>query len=219
MFETSKIYLRSKINSLIRRLNISKEPGEEDICVSIKEGEKIMDTFQGIQLTWQMMNRSPERYPPTHRSIELRFNQKYKEKVLRHYLPHVLERSKAMKAENKVLKLYSYGRQKWSSVNLDHPSTFETLAMDPRLKKERWMTWTVCEEKKLLPTIGKAWKRAHKGSPNSEFRNLLVSTANQSILVIEDIDCSKKIHNRQNEEYNNVCMPPMFGMKIQQVSL
>ncbi|KAL7241218.1 hypothetical protein ACSBR2_006774 [Camellia fascicularis] len=251
MFEASETYLRSKINRSIRRLNISKEPGEEDICVSIKEGEKIKDTFQGIQLTWQVMNRSPERYPPTHRSIELRFNQKYKEKVLRHYLPHVLERSKAMKAENKVLKLYSYGGENWSSVNLDHPSTFDTLAMDPALKKELMDDLDrFVKRRDFYRTIGKAWKRGYLlyGPPgtgkssliaamanhlkfhiydleltrvqcNSDFRNLLVSTANQSILVIEDIDCSKKIHNRQNEEYDNVCMPPMFGMQIKQVTL
>ncbi|GMP57672.1 hypothetical protein CsSME_00021656 [Camellia sinensis var. sinensis] len=234
MFEASEIYLRSKISRSIRRLNISKEPGQEDICVSIKEGEKIMDTFQGIQVTWQMMKPSH----PTHRSIELRFNQKYKEKVLRHYLPHVLERSKAMKAENKVLKLYSYGGQQWSSKEL----------MDDldRFVKRR----------DFYQTIGKVWKRGCLlyGPPgtgkssliaatanhlkfhiydleltrvqyNSEFRNLLVSTVNQSILVIEDIDCSKKFHNPQNEEYDNVCtppllgMPPMLGMQIKQVTL
>ncbi|KAI8021578.1 Protein HYPER-SENSITIVITY-RELATED 4 [Camellia lanceoleosa] len=139
-----------------------------------------------------------------------------------------------MKAENKVPKLYSNG-ETWRSVNLDHPSTFDTLAMDPTLKKELMDdSDRFVKRRDFYRTIGKAWKRGYLlyGPPstgksslitamanhlkfhiydleltrvqsNSEFRNLLVSTANQSILVIENIDCSKKFHNRKHEEYNN----------------
>ncbi|GMP57661.1 hypothetical protein CsSME_00021647 [Camellia sinensis var. sinensis] len=38
---------------------------------------------------------------------------------------------------------------------------------------------------------------------NSDFQQLLVSTGNQSILVIEDIDCSIKFQNRQDGVYKN----------------
>ncbi|KAL5760133.1 hypothetical protein ACOSQ2_018971 [Xanthoceras sorbifolium] len=37
---------------------------------------------------------------------------------------------------------------------------------------------------------------------NSELRRLLVSTANRSILVIEDIDCSLELQNRQHARYD-----------------
>ena len=36
---------------------------------------------------------------------------------------------------------------------------------------------------------------------NSSFRKSLTNTANRSIIVIEDIDCSIKFHNR--EKYDN----------------
>ena len=39
---------------------------------------------------------------------------------------------------------------------------------------------------------------------NSELRRLLVSTANRSILVIEDIDCSIELQNRENGADNNI---------------
>ncbi|GFS29812.1 P-loop nucleoside triphosphate hydrolase superfamily protein [Actinidia rufa] len=39
---------------------------------------------------------------------------------------------------------------------------------------------------------------------NSDLRSILVSTANRSILVIEDIDCSSDFQNRQAGGYNNV---------------
>jgi chaperone BCS1 len=38
---------------------------------------------------------------------------------------------------------------------------------------------------------------------NSELRRLLVSTANRSIVVIEDIDCSVELQNRQHGGYNH----------------
>ena len=38
---------------------------------------------------------------------------------------------------------------------------------------------------------------------NSELRTLLTSTQNRSILVIEDIDCSIKLKDRQDEEFDH----------------
>ncbi|XP_019078901.1 AAA-ATPase At3g50940-like [Vitis vinifera] len=67
---------------------------------------------------------------------------KYKEKVLSTYLPYVLEISDTIEEENRVVKLYSLGNFNedyngpWTSINVDHPSTFDTLAMEPMLKKE-----------------------------------------------------------------------------------
>ncbi|KAI8028469.1 AAA-ATPase [Camellia lanceoleosa] len=63
-----------------------------------------------------------------------------------------------MKEENKVVKLNScYGA--WDSINLNHPSTFDTLAMDPTLKNEviddldRFV-----KRKDFYRRVGKAWK-------------------------------------------------------------
>lgn len=169
------------------------------------------------------------------RSIELSFHKKYKDKVLSSYLPFVLEMSNTIKEEEKVLKLHPLGNYcDNQDINLDHPSTFDTLAMDPTLKKEiiddldRFV-----KRRKFYKRVGKAWKRGYLlyGPPgtgkssliaamanylkfhiydleltslkkNSELRRLLVSTANRSILVIEDIDCSTDFQNREAGGYN-----------------
>ena len=63
-------------------------------------------------------------------------------KVLNSYLSYVMERSVAIKEENKVVKLYTLGNLSGEcnrvrgSTDLDHPSTFETLAMDSKLKED-----------------------------------------------------------------------------------
>ncbi|KAK4357611.1 hypothetical protein RND71_023221 [Anisodus tanguticus] len=165
---------------------------------------------------------------------ELSFLKDYKEMVLNTYLPFVLERSKTIKEENKVIKLSPLGSYGGESVKLDHPSTFDTLAMDPELKYklmddlERFV-----RRRDYYRRVGKAWKRGYLlyGPPgtgkssliaamanylkfdiydmelssmrgNSDFRRMLVSTKNRSIIVIEDIDCTIDIQNRNDGAHN-----------------
>ncbi|KAM0970368.1 hypothetical protein COP2_018833 [Malus domestica] len=55
----------------------------------------------------------------------------------------MLARANAIKEEEKVVKLYSRhlcsyddgNNSTWGLINLEHPATFETMAMDPELKK------------------------------------------------------------------------------------
>jgi chaperone BCS1 len=152
------------------------------------------------------------------------------------YLKHVIKKSKETKEEKKSLKLFTLtpdrmsGRRGdvWQSVNLHHPATFDTLAMDMEGKRvimedlERFV-----KRREFYRRVGKAWKRGYLlfGPPgtgkssliaaianylkfdiydleltdlktNSELRNLLISTENKSVLVVEDIDCSIELQDR-----------------------
>ncbi|KAH6810189.1 hypothetical protein C2S51_023951, partial [Perilla frutescens var. frutescens] len=75
--------------------------------------------------------------------FELSFDNKFRDKVLNSYLPLILERAKVIRAEKKVVKLHtlacaaSYASSfVWDSINLEHPSTFQTLAMEPEMKQK-----------------------------------------------------------------------------------
>ncbi|XP_024164198.2 AAA-ATPase At3g50940 [Rosa chinensis] len=152
------------------------------------------------------------------------------------YLDYVVAKAKEIKNAEKVLRIYSRctsGSYKyWESTILEHPCTFETLAMDPTEKKmimddlDRFV-----RRKEFYKKVGKAWKRGYLlyGPPgtgkssliaamanylnyniydleltsisnNSDLRHSLLSTTNRSILIIEDIDCSLDIQNREKEE-------------------
>ncbi|KAL7241225.1 hypothetical protein ACSBR2_006781 [Camellia fascicularis] len=107
MFQASQIYLCAKICHSVERLKVSKALGEEVLRVTVDQGERIVDTYIGIRLTWQMIctekkKTSTDNEIVKYRSIELSFYKKYTKMVLSTYLPYDLERSKAMKEENKI---------------------------------------------------------------------------------------------------------------------
>ncbi|XP_043694086.1 uncharacterized protein LOC122644765 [Telopea speciosissima] len=237
VFDASEIYLRSKLilpdSSSMDRVKVAKTPRDKNILLGFEKDQEIIDFFHEIQLKWKLVYQEDKNSSsPVHfngkesRSFELIFDKKHKGTVLGSYLPHVVEESKALKEENKVLKLYNRGQ----SVNLEHPATFDKLAMDLELKRgliedlDRFV-----KRKEFYKRVGKAWKRGYLlyGPPgtgkssliaamanylnfdiydlelaglrsNSELRGLLVSTTNRSILVIEDIDCSIETEDRGN---------------------
>jgi chaperone BCS1 len=62
--------------------------------------------------------------------------------VLNSYLPHIVKEAKSMKQEKKTLKIFTMDYDNlycnladaWTPTNLDHPATFETLALDSEIK-------------------------------------------------------------------------------------
>ncbi|MCD9640869.1 hypothetical protein HAX54_026579 [Datura stramonium] len=202
VFEASKLYLGTIGSPSVQRVNISKAEGEKKFSINISKDEKLIDTFEGVEMIW-----------------ELKIVESQKTNCDDGYFS--LEK----------VEQICYG---WQSVNLDHPSTFDTLAMDPQVKQklmddlERFV-----RRRDYYRRVGKAWKRGYLlyGPPgtgkssliaamanylkfdiydmelsslhsNSDFRRMLVSTQNRSIIVIEDIDCTIDLQNRDDGVHN-----------------
>lgn len=251
IFEAADIYLSLKVTSSTRRVKLGKSENEKNVAMTVDKDEEVFDSFENIQVKWKLISTevksSSRQGPGQHlrdlnatlrsevRSYELTFHKKHKEKVLKTYLAHVLETSKAIKQETKAIKIRTveYGGN-WSSedTNLDHPMTFKNLAMDTTLKNEIIEDLeTFKKGKQFYKRIGRAWKRGYLlyGPPgtgkssliaamanylnfdiydldltelesNSDLRRLLLTLSSRSILVIEDIDCSIKLQNRNSED-------------------
>ncbi|KAG8368216.1 hypothetical protein BUALT_Bualt15G0022100 [Buddleja alternifolia] len=253
IYDAAQIYLGTKISPRTNKFMVTMPKMDSKISTSMAKNQEINDEFTKVIFKWRQITRQVEStrstsYPGQyiHQSeikyFELRFHKKHKKMVFEYYLPFILNESNKIKEEKKTLKIYTLnsdqmrrytgGDYTWSSIKLDHPATFDTLAMETTTKKmimddlDRFV-----RRRDFYRKVGKAWKRGYLlyGPPgtgkssliaamanylkfdvydlelssinaNSDLRKLLINTANRSILVVEDIDCSLEVEDRKAEE-------------------
>ncbi|KAK1373483.1 Protein hyper-sensitivity-related 4 [Heracleum sosnowskyi] len=260
LFDSFEIYMSTKTNPNTQRLKITKRSKDKHVTVRLAQSENIIEFFQGIKIKWKFVceesenvggknnSRNSSKYPDDYGNrprdyktklwFELRFEKEHKETVINSYIPFVLEKTKAIQNEKKVVKLHTLGNKAlysespvWDSINLEHPSTFEKLAMEPSEKKGLMDDLDLfVQRKEYYKKVGRAWKRGYLlyGPPgtgkssliaamanylkfdiydlqlmnvkhDAGLRKLLLGTANRSILVIEDIDCSVELPDRNTK--------------------
>ncbi|GAB4848528.1 hypothetical protein Ancab_003234 [Ancistrocladus abbreviatus] len=120
----------------------------------------------------------------------------------------------------------------WDSINLEHAMTFETLAMEPELKKvivddlHRFV-----RRKDLYKRVGRAWKRGYflYGPPGTGKTSLIAAVANYlkfdiydlqlgSLMYDSDINCSFGLLGRGDFLEDEAGMSSKVGTN-QQVAL
>ncbi|KAJ4837649.1 hypothetical protein Tsubulata_032332 [Turnera subulata] len=243
LFNALVTYLGSNAfsaSTIPQRLAVGKNESMKQLTFGLDKNSEIVDTFHGVKMRWAYYSDYNSALHYELRWYELRFHKQHTDMVKNKYLPYIIDLAKRIKDQNRVVKFYTTrgGRDGWSSkgINLDHPMTFETLAMDGELKQ------VVIEDlnnfirgKEYYRKIGKIWKRGYLlyGPPgtgkssliaamanylnfdiynlnlaavnsDSSLEYLLLHMSNRSILVVEDIDCSIMLHNRQSAEHHQL---------------
>ena len=206
IYEAATTYLRTKISysSKSKCIKVSKTNGQEKLIIDIVEGEEVIDLYRGIELKWKLHSEKEEGDDDARYFFTLAFDKKSEKDVLESYLPHVITSFEKIQEEEKkkmcTVKLYSRdcGRAgipggEWGSINLDHPVTFEKLAMDKELKKmlmddlDRFLG-----SKELYKKVGKVWKRGYLlyGPPGTGKSSLIAAMANHLKFNIYDLNLS-----------------------------
>nr|XP_016479997.1 PREDICTED: AAA-ATPase At5g17760-like [Nicotiana tabacum] len=212
IYEAAEIYLYHKITPEIDLFKLSKRPKEKKLRVNFAKSWKTTDIFEGVEVIWRFVSEECKKtltFPGNgdfendilaseKRHFELCFDKKYKDKVLNCYMPLVLREANVIKAEKKVVKLHTLGSsssyssaQFWDSINFEHPSTFDTLAMDAGLKKaiiedlDRFL-----RRKEFYKKVGKVWKRGYLlyGPPGAGKSSLIAAMANYLKFDIFDLE-------------------------------
>ncbi|CAM8878139.1 unnamed protein product [Rhodiola kirilowii] len=210
VYEAAEAYLRTIINPAVDRLKVSKTQRQKKFTISIEKGEEILDTYEGIKITWKYVFEESDKESRSNKDkyyFEIVFEKKFKEMVLGSYLSYVMSRFDQIKKEDKVVRLYTRGgdvddddenaRGGWGSVRLEHPVTFDKLAMDPEQKKmiiddlDRFVS-----RKEYYQRIGKVWKRGYLlyGPPGTGKSSLIAAMANYLKFDIYDLELSS-IHS------------------------
>ena len=202
IYEAATTYLRTKISysSKSKCIKVSKTNGQEKLIIDIVEGEEVIDLYRGIELKWKLHSEKEEGDDDARYFFTLAFDKKSEKDVLESYLPHVITRFEELQEEEKekmrTIKLYSRdcGRGgEWGFINLEHPATFEKLAMDPDMKKmlkddlDRFV-----RRKELYKKVGKVWKRGYLlyGPPGTGKSSLIAAMANHLKFNIYDLNLS-----------------------------
>ncbi|XVE91106.1 hypothetical protein DITRI_Ditri20bG0128500 [Diplodiscus trichospermus] len=182
VFEAADIYLGSKSTiPSIQRLKIGKTEKENKLAISIDRDGIVVDVYENVEMRWKLVCTQVESIHSREtnhgdlnaslrsevRQHELSFHKKNKDIVLSSYLPYILGKAKKFREDNKTVNLHTanYGRWDQNDIELKHPMTFKTLAMDLKLKEavmEDLENFMNGEE--YYRRIGKAWKRDTVGT-------------------------------------------------------
>ncbi|PSS29445.1 Protein HYPER-SENSITIVITY-RELATED like [Actinidia chinensis var. chinensis] len=224
IYEAAEIYLGSKVFVSTQMFKVSLPEKETKISTSMRRNQAIIDTFNGVQFRWRKVTREvesknvifPDQYSSSPKTevqyFELRVHKKHKQSVFDSYFPFVLNESKKVKEEKKTLKIHTLnnehsrmytGGHAWNAINLDHPATFETLAMDVELKS------TIMEDlerfvrrRDLYRKVGKAWKRGYLlyGPPGTGKSSLIAAMANYLKFDVYDLELTDIRENSELRE-------------------
>ncbi|XP_060192031.1 AAA-ATPase At5g17760-like [Lycium barbarum] len=207
IYDAATTYLYNKVSPEIDLFKLSKRPKEKKLRVNFAKSWKAVDSFEGIELIWRFVSEECKKtyedfendnLVSEKKHFELCFDKKYKDKVLNFYMPFILKDANVINAEKKIVKLHTLGcvssyssSQFWDSINFEHPSTFDTLAIDAGLKKaiiedlDRFL-----RRKQFYKEVGKVWKRGYLlyGPPGTGKSSLIAAMANYLKFDIFDLD-------------------------------
>ncbi|KAI3446647.1 hypothetical protein Pfo_003312 [Paulownia fortunei] len=241
LYNAVQLYLSSSASICGTRLSLTRGLNSSSITFGLSNNDRLIDCYKGVTVEWEhiVTQRQGQTFswrpmPEEKRGFTLRVRKNNRHLVLNSYLDFVMEKANEIRRRSQDRLLYTNSRgHPWESVPFKHPSTFDTLAMDP-LKKAEIMAdlKDFTDGESFYQKTGRAWKRGYLlyGPPgtgkssmiaamanylgydiydfeltevntNSELRKLLMKTSSKSIIVIEDIDCSINLTNRNKNGF------------------
>ncbi|KAK5802391.1 AAA-ATPase ASD, mitochondrial-like [Gossypium arboreum] len=211
-----KSYLSDKSTASAKRLKADVVKDSQSAVLSMDYNEEITEEFQGVKIWWsakRTLSKTPRIaiYPADDekKSYKLTVHKRHRELITQSYISHVMKAGKEIETRNRQRKLYSnnpsqdwdgYRSNKWSNVLFEHPATFDTLAMDAKLKEEiKNDLIKFSKGKDYYARIGKAWKRGYLlyGPPGTGKSSMIAAMANLLNYDVYDLELTAVKENTE----------------------
>ncbi|TVU21550.1 hypothetical protein EJB05_31191, partial [Eragrostis curvula] len=214
-FDEVKAYLSGACSQDARELHAEGD----GLVISIHDGQDVADEFRGVTFWWSSVAVEDQMLEQggghggiqnggggRRRCQRLTFHQRHRRLVIDEYLPHVRRRGREILFRNRRRRLYtnnkidsySINNEAWSYVDFDHPTTFETLAMDPAKKKEIMDDLDAFRKNQdFYRRTGKPWKRGYLlyGPPGTSKSTMIAAMANHLNYDIYDVELTMVSNN------------------------
>ncbi|CAN4095180.1 unnamed protein product [Withania somnifera] len=221
LYNAVQLYLSSSACVAGNRLSLTRGLNSSSITFGLSNNDSLIDTFSGVKVHWEhvVTPRNSQTFswrplPEEKRGFLLRAKKKDKSVVLGAYLDFVMEKANEIRRKNQDRLLYTNSRggsldsrgHPWESVPFKHPSTFETLAMDPQKKAEIMADLLdFANGESFYQRTGRAWKRGYLlyGPPGTGKSSMIAAMANFLGYDIYDLELTE-VHT--NSELRKLLM-------------
>ncbi|GJN32468.1 hypothetical protein PR202_gb20982 [Eleusine coracana subsp. coracana] len=246
LFDAAREYLASKLDpGAMPRLGLTlartKDAGSGRAGwrtrLFVEPGDSTVDVFEGVEFTWTCVE-TPRGGGGKSKGgagkggggeagaggdlefrLELSFDARHAATAMDRYVPHVMGAAEEAEQRDRRLNICMNEARHWYRMSHHHPATFDTLAMDPDLKK------SIVADLDLFTTrrehyrrIGKAWKRGYllHGPPGTGKSSLVAAMANHLRYHLYDLDLSL-VHSNTELQWLLLCMPNKSILVIEDI--
>ncbi|KAH7544797.1 AAA-ATPase At4g30250 [Ziziphus jujuba] len=207
LYRHVNLYLNSvnPSSSSCRRLTLSRSKSSNRISFTVAPNHSVHDTFLGHGLSWTHHVETVQDSIDERRSFVLKLPKRHRHVLLSPYLDHVISRAEEFERVSRERRLFTnngHGSYEsgWASVPFRHPSTFDTLALEPQLKKQITEDLTAFSGgRDFYHRVGRAWKRGYLlyGPPGSGKSSLIAAMANYLCYDVYDLELTKVSDNSE----------------------
>ncbi|GMY22225.1 AAA-ATPase At4g25835-like [Fagus crenata] len=209
LYRQVNLYLNSVNNpsaaATCRRLTLSRSKSSNRISFTVAPNQTVHDSFLGHTLSWTHHVDTVQDSLEEKRSFTLKLPKRHRHTLLSPYLDHVTTRAEEFERVSRERRLFTnngHGSYEsgWVSVPFRHPSTFETLALEPDLKKQITEDLTAfANGREFYHRVGRAWKRGYllHGPPGSGKSSLIAAMANYLCYDVYDLELTKVSDNSE----------------------
>uniref|UniRef100_A0A0C9S6I5 TSA: Wollemia nobilis Ref_Wollemi_Transcript_14803_1983 transcribed RNA sequence n=1 Tax=Wollemia nobilis TaxID=56998 RepID=A0A0C9S6I5_9CONI len=216
VYESVQTYLSTLSSSAATRLKLNKPKNAKKFTFTMDKNEQLEDEFKGVKVWWILHSRELKQQSfswhavsDEKRYFELKFHKRDQEKIFNAYLPHVMAEAKMLELQNRHRKIYTnkgdngsyeHRNRVWTPVVFEHPATFETLALDPQVKKDILQDLKkFTQREKYYKKVGRAWKRGLLlyGPPGTGKSSMIAAIANFLEYDIYDLELTEVKSNTE----------------------